>query len=114
MALGFSLFNRAAMQPIDQAMALAAANPEPFASQAINAIHDLLDQYDTVQSSVTTAGADDGIIKLDVIEFSDRPGAKSESALRLRGEIRQRLAAALGISLPGASSVSGCGRRVRS
>jgi hypothetical protein len=114
MALEFSLFNRSAMLPIDQAMALAIANPEPFASQAINAIHDLLDQYDVAQSSVTTAGADDGVIKLDVIEFSDRPGAKSESALRLRGEIKQRLAAALGIRLSTGATGSSCGGRVRS
>jgi hypothetical protein len=100
------------MVPIDQAMRLLSEQTAPYDSQSIALVEGLLTQWDTAQAQIDAAGLDDGIIKLDVIEYSDRAGAKTANPIRLRDEIAQRIARALGIPSPSANG--GYGRRVRS
>jgi hypothetical protein len=100
-----------AMVPIDQAMRLLSEQPDPYSQQSIGYIQDLLDSWDTAQTQIESVGLDDGIIKLDVIEYSDRAGSKTANPIRLRDEIATRIANALGLATTQPSSK---GRRVRS
>lgn len=100
-----------AMVPIDQAMRLLSEQSPPYDQQSIDYIENLLTDWDTAQLQIESAGLDDGIIKLDVIEYSDRAGSKTANPIRLRDEIAARIANALGLSTTQPSSK---GRRVRS
>jgi hypothetical protein len=101
------------MVPIDQAMRLLSEQVPPYDQQSIDYIENLLADWDIAQDKRVEVGLDDGIIKLDVIEYSDRSGAKVESPILLRDEIAARIAKALGLSAAQTSRHSS-GRRVRS
>lgn len=97
---------------IDQGMASIEGLGAPYSQQAIDRIEALITQWESFQSAIDGIDlANSGVTKLDVIEFSDRPGAKLEDSYRLRDEIAKRIAMALGVD---ANIVTSSGSRGRS
>lgn len=67
---------------------------------AISEIQRLLDVWDIADELIESAAGEAGLIKADVLGWSDRAGARTEALEKRRDEIARRIAIALGLSYP--------------
>lgn len=92
-------FDRDGLLWVGTAMDVIEKLPAPINQQAINEIELLLSQFDAINAEVAAMAAKAGLIRLDVIEWSDKPGQIMAGVYQQRESLRGRISSALGLSI---------------
>ncbi len=96
------------------------ALPSNQEQPAVAEVERLLGLWETTDLAISEAAGKAGLIKADVLGWSDRAGARTESLEKRQQEIATRIATALGLKYPFSldsllgSGCGGNGRRGRS
>ena len=83
--------------------------PTPINQQGIDRVEALLDDLDAINSQIAVMAPKAGRTRLDVIEWSDKPGQVMAGVYQQRERIRSDISSLLGLAVYGRSAVGQSG-----
>ena len=101
--------NRDGLLWVGTAMATVEDLPTPINQQGIDRIETLLDDLDEIETKIAVLAPKAGRTKLDVIEWSDKPGQVMAGVYQQRERIRSEISSLLGLVIYGRSAVGQSG-----